>query len=242
MNGNPSAIAQRMASCPCCTLVSRLPEAPAADPGRTESHRRMHAAPARCPRCDTPLHLRKPASIERTIALLVAAFVLYIPANLLPIMRTQSLLTDQSDTIMSGIVYLWRDGSWVLAIIVFVASITVPLVKLIVLSALVWAVKAKLSNGVLRRARLYRLVEFIGRWSMLDIYVASLLGALVHMRSVANVDVGPAAIPFGCVVVLTLLAARTFDPRLLWDVALVPQQSLSDERQPLPNAGEVSYE
>lgn len=192
------------ASCHACGLVSRL--APCA-----------HAV--HCPRCAAPLHLRKPDSIARTWALLIAAYVLYVPANVLPIMHTGSLFGAQSDTIMSGIVYLWTSGARDLALIVFVASIAVPLAKLLALTVLVLSVQRRSTWQPLQRAKLYRAVEFVGKWSMLDVYVVALLATLVHFESLASIRAGAGALAFGAVVVLTMFAALAFDPRLIWDRA-----------------------
>lgn len=170
-----------------------------------------------CPRCQAPLYRRKPASITRTVAFLFAAFILYIPANMLPIMYTGSLFGSQSDTILSGIVYLWTSGSWPLAVVVFVASIMVPMFKLIAVTLLVISVKRRSTWRPNERTHLYRVVEVVGRWSMLDIYVVTLMVALVQIRSIASIQAGPAAVAFGAVVVLTMLAAMSFDPRLIWD-------------------------
>jgi paraquat-inducible protein A len=173
----------------------------------------------RCPRCDAPLHLRRPDSLRRTWALLIAAAILYIPANLLPILRTRTLLGEDDNTIMSGVAYFWDDGSFGLAIIVFVASVLVPLLKLGVLSLLAATVRCKTRWRPEQRTRLFRIIEGIGRWSMLDIYVITLTAALVRFGSLAEALPGPGAVPFGAVVVLTMLAARQFDPRLIWDAA-----------------------
>ncbi len=172
----------------------------------------------RCPRCGAALHLRKPASVQRTVALVIASYILYLPANLLPIMETNSLFDSQSDTIMSGVVYLWSAGSWPLALVVFIASIVVPLLKLIALSLLVISVRwPSRPLEPMQRARLYRLIEGVGRWSMLDIFVMALLVALVDFQAVATVRVGPAAVAFAAVVVLTMMASMAFDPRLIWE-------------------------
>lgn len=170
-----------------------------------------------CPRCHATLHSRKPHSIGKTWAFLAAAALLYIPANVLPIMDARSLKEAQVDTIMSGIEYLWKTGSWGLAAIVFIASIVVPCFKLIALSLLNWSVQRKSARWPMLRIRLYRFVELIGRWSMLDIFVVALLVALVQLRMFAVVRAGPAAAAFGAVVVLTMLAAHSFEPRLIWD-------------------------
>ncbi|WP_106277874.1 paraquat-inducible protein A [Paraburkholderia sp. BL25I1N1] len=172
-----------------------------------------------CPRCKARLHMRKPASISRTWAYLSAAIVLYIPANVLPVMKTSSLFGAQKDTIMSGVVYLWVSGSWPLAVLVFIASIVVPMLKILGLAYL--AVSTQLHSQWLpeQRTRIYRAIELVGRWSMLDIYVITMLVALVQFQALATIEAGPASIAFGAVVVLTLLAAMAFDPRLIWDAA-----------------------
>lgn len=171
----------------------------------------------RCPRCGGPLHPRKPHSIANTWAYLIAAALMYLPANLLPIMETESLFGSQRDTIMSGVVFLWASGSWSLALVVFIASVFVPLLKLIALTLLVLSVQRRSHWQPKQRARLYRLVEAVGRWSMLDIYVVTILVALVHLQALATINAGPGALAFAAVVVLTMLAARSFDPRLIWD-------------------------
>jgi paraquat-inducible protein A len=191
-----------LASCHQCGLLARVP---------------AHAHGLRCPRCGAELHLRKPASLSRTWALLIAAVVLYVPANTLPVMHTSSLFGAQKDTIMSGVVYLWVSGSWPLAVIVFIASVAVPMLKIIALAYLAGSVQFRWRLPPLQRARIYRVVEFIGRWSMLDIYVITMLVALVQFQALAVIRAGPAAIAFGAVVVLTMFAAMAFDPRLIWD-------------------------
>jgi paraquat-inducible protein A len=170
-----------------------------------------------CPRCDAYLHLRKPGSVGRCWALLVASYILYIPANLMPIMDTGTLRNYRSDTIMSGVIHLWVTGSMGIAAIVFVASIVVPLFKLLALTLLLISVQRQSVWRPEERTRLYRLVELVGRWSMLDIYVVTILATLVQMGSMATVKAGPGAIAFGAVVVLTMFAAIYFDPRLIWD-------------------------
>ena len=170
-----------------------------------------------CIRCGATLHLRKPDSITRVWAFLIAAYILYVPANVLPVMETGSLFGSQTDTIMSGVVYLWTLGSWPLAVIVFVASILVPATKLIALTVLLISVQRSSTWRPHDRGRLYRIVELVGRWSMLDIYVAAILTALVQFKSLATIRAGPGAIAFGAVVVLTMFAAEAFDPRFIWD-------------------------
>jgi paraquat-inducible protein A len=142
---------------------------------------------------------------------------MYLPANLLPIMETSSLSGTTSDTIMSGIISLWDSGSWAIALIVFCASITVPLLKLIALTLLLISVRGRSRWGPEQRTLLYRLIRLVGRWSMLDIYVMAIVTKLVQFSFLAKVRAGPAAFYFGAVVVLTLIAAIQFDPRLIWD-------------------------
>ena len=198
----PSAAGQGLCSCHVCQLVSR---------------RTQLSVPAHCPRCGAMLHFRKPGSVQRCWALIVAAYILYIPANLLVMMETGSLLSYREDTIVSGVVHLWRTGSWMIAIIVFIASVAIPLLKLFSLTLLLISVQRRSRWHPRQRARLYRLVELVGRWSMLDIYVVTLLAALVQLGSMAMVKAGPAAVAFGAVVVLTMFATMQFDPRLIWD-------------------------
>jgi paraquat-inducible protein A len=171
----------------------------------------------RCPRCGAALHFRKPDSVSRSWAFLVAAMILYVPANTLPMMKTSSLFGAQSDTIMSGVVYFWTSGSWYLALIIFVASVLVPMLKMIALAILLVSVQRRSRWQQEQRARLYRLVELVGRWSMVDIYVVAVIVALVQLKALATIQPGPGAVAFGAVVVLTMFSAMAFDPRLIWD-------------------------
>ena len=173
----------------------------------------------RCPRCEAHLHERKPHSLALTAVLLLCAAVLYIPANLLPVMNTRTILDDERDTIMSGVLVLLQSGSWPIAVLVFIASIVVPLLKIVALSVVLFSAWRRSPRHRIQRTELYRMVEFIGRWSMLDVYAISLLVALVQIKSLASVSVGWGALAFGAVVVLTMFAARTFDERLLWEPA-----------------------
>lgn len=176
-----------------------------------------HAQPAHCARCGAPLHLRKPDALARTWALLIAACILYVPANVLPVMVTRSVVGTQRDTIMSGVIYLWVTGSWPLAALIFFASVMVPLLKIIALSVLAITAQRRSTWALQERTKLYRVVEFVGRWSMIDIFVVGVLTALVQFGALATIGPGPGAIAFGAVVVLTMLAAEAFDPRSLWD-------------------------
>lgn len=181
------------------------------------SHAPAHAHDIACPRCGDHLHFRKPDSIARSWALLITAMILYIPANMLPMMHTSSLFGSQSDTIMSGVVYFWTSGSWYLALIIFFASIMVPMLKMIALMLLLITTQRRSTWQLGQRTRLYRVVEFVGRWSMLDIYVVAVIVALVQLKALATIEPGAGAIAFGAVVVLTMFAAMAFDPRLMWD-------------------------
>jgi paraquat-inducible protein A len=161
--------------------------------------------------------MRKPHSLAVTAVLLLLSAILYIPANLLPVMYTRTLLDDERDTIMSGVLVLLHSGSWPIALLVFIASIVVPLLKILALSIVLFSAWRPSPRHRRQRSDLYRLIEFIGRWSMLDIYAISLLVTLVQVQSFATIAVGWGAGAFGAVVVLTMAAARTFDERLLWD-------------------------
>ncbi|KAB0655395.1 paraquat-inducible protein A [Burkholderia territorii] len=175
------------------------------------------AADQRCSRCGSRLHQRRPDSIKRTAALLISAALLYIPANLLPIMHATSLGRPEDDTILGGVAYFWTSGDRPLAVVVFVASVMVPMLKLGILALQTIAAHRGSGWRPLERSRLYRIVELIGRWSMLDIYVVALTVALVHFGSFADIRAGAGALAFCAVVVLTMLAAMQFDPRLIWD-------------------------
>ena len=172
-----------------------------------------------CGCCDASLHIRKPDSLSRTWAYLIAACIMYIPANLLPVMITSTIAGDHPDTIMSGIIYFWVSGSWELAMIIFIASFLVPLFKLAALMLLLIMVHRRSNWRPLQRAQLYRLVEITGRWSMLDVYVVALLAGLVQLKGFATIYAGLGIAAFALVVALTMFAAHSFDPRLTWDTA-----------------------
>lgn len=206
-DASDSAILTQHWSCHSCHLLVHVPPRDIDD-----AHVRCY-----CPRCGTLLHKRKPNSIARTWALIIAAILLYLPANLLPVMKSSGLGSVQEDTILSGVVYLFKSGMWPLALLVFFASIVVPLVKLLILIVLLLSVQFRWSWRPRERTRLYRITEAIGRWSMVDIYVVTILVALVRVGVLANVEAGLGAVFFGGVVVLTMFAATSFDPRLIWD-------------------------
>jgi paraquat-inducible protein A len=171
----------------------------------------------RCSRCGTVMHPRNPDSIARTWALLLSAAILYIPANLYPILHTASIVGSEDDTIMTGVALFWNDGDIPLAAIIFIASILVPMLKLGTLAYLTWSVQTRSRFRPRQRTTLYRIVEKIGRWSMLDVFVVTLTVALVRFGSLAVITPGPGALAFACVVVLTMMASMQFDPRLMWD-------------------------
>jgi paraquat-inducible protein A len=170
-----------------------------------------------CSRCGGHVHDRRPNSLVRTWALLLTAAVLYIPANLLPIMTVSSLGSGQSDTIMSGVIELVHLGMLPIAAVVFIASILVPTFKLVGLALLLYSVQRHQPMSARQRILMYRFIEWIGRWSMLDIFVIAILVAVVNFGSLASILPGYGATAFACVVILTMLAALTFDPRLIWD-------------------------
>ncbi|MEO6363462.1 MAG: paraquat-inducible protein A [Caldimonas sp.] len=170
----------------------------------------------KCGRCGHRLYGEKPFAVQRTWACIAAAAVLYVPANALPIMVTTDALDRNEHTLLGGIHELWVSGSWGLSIIVFIASIAVPVLKFGVLALLAWSVRRRPQWRRLERARLYRLIDVAGHWSMLDVYVVALLGATVRFGPLASVEAGPGLLAFASVVVLTLLATWSFDPRLIW--------------------------
>jgi len=177
-----------------------------------------------CPRCGEKLEFRHQSSIETTWALIVAASVCYIPANALPVMNTTTFGTTEGDTILGGVAFLYSSGSWPLALIVLIASVMIPLGKLAALAYLLITVQRGSVTSNRERTRLYRIVVFIGRWSMLDVFVATFTVALVQLQPLVSVAPGAGVLFFAAVVVLTMLAAETFDPRLIWD-ATSPHQA-----------------
>jgi paraquat-inducible protein A len=191
-----------LVSCETCDLLSK--PASAAEPGY-------------CPRCGAELAWRRHQSIQRTWALVIAAAICYIPANVLPVLSTTTLDKSDSDTIMGGVVFLFTSGSWPLALIVLIASVMVPLGKLVARAYLLITVQRGSLTSNHERTRLYRMVEFIGRWSMLDVFVDTFTVALVQLQPLMSVEPGPGVLFFAAVVVLTMIAAESFDPRLIWD-------------------------
>jgi paraquat-inducible protein A len=181
-----------------------------------------------CPRCGEKIHLRKHNSIQLTWALVMASIIFYIPANLLPMMHVQTFAGTQSDTIISGVLYFIETGSYMIAAVIFIASVIVPITKLVILVYLLLSVQYKSSLYLHQRKKLYVLTEIIGKWSMVDVYVVSIMIALVHFGGLTTIEAGEGANFFLLVVVATMVAAMQFDPKLIWD-----QQEKKEE-----NAGE----
>ena len=199
-----TAAGRNLLSCHVCGLLLR-------DPGLGDH--------VRCTRCESHLHRRKHYSLQRSFAYLLAAAILYVPANVLPVLQTTSVGYESNDTIFSGIVELWSDGSWPLALLVLVASILVPSLKFVILGFLLLSTHLGWTWRLQDRMALYRLIEFIGRWSMLDIFVVALTVSLVQLRGIATIHAGAGALAFASVVILMMYAAQAFDPRLMWDRA-----------------------
>ncbi|MCU1751382.1 paraquat-inducible protein A [Pseudomonas sp. 6D_7.1_Bac1] len=170
-----------------------------------------------CTRCGALVHARRPNSLMRTWALLITAAILYIPANVLPIMTVSTLGQGEGDTIISGVITLVQHGMFPIAAVVFVASILVPTFKLVGIALLLFSVQRRQPLSARQRIVMYRFIEFIGRWSMLDIFVIAILVAVVNFGRLASIEANLGAVAFASVVILTMLAAVTFDPRLIWD-------------------------
>jgi paraquat-inducible protein A len=196
--------------CETCTLVSR--PASGEDDGR-------------CPRCGEELAFRKPDSLQRTWAFLIAAAICYVPANLLPVLTTHTAAGADSDTILQGVVLLWSPTGWPLSLIVLFASIMIPSGKIVALGYLLVSIQRRSIQHGEQRVRLYRLVELIGRWSMVDVFVDTFTAALVQLQPLMSVSPAVGLVFFAAVVVLTMLAVESFDPRLIWDPMSQPMTS-----------------
>lgn len=171
----------------------------------------------RCPRCNTKLHQRVENSEQKTLALLITAAIFYIPANTLPILHSTTLGEVKADTIFSGAVYMFQSGAWFVGLVIVLASVVVPLAKMMIMGYLLWSVRHRSKLTARTQIQLYRITEFIGRWSMIDVFVVISLVAMVQFGILANIETGSAVLPFAIVVILTMIAAETFDPRLIWD-------------------------
>src|SRR5688572_11807501 len=190
--------------CRCCDLAVQIGELA---PGTR----------AQCPRCGSKVSERKLNSLQRTLALTLAALVLYVPANIYPILRMEFYGAYSESTVWDGCVRLFQDGMWFIAVIVFLASILIPLFKLLGLFFLVFLAKAKSARWQRERTRIYQFIDVIGPWAMLDVFLLAVLVAVVKLEQLATVLPGPGIIAFASVVILTILASQSFDPRLIWD-------------------------
>jgi paraquat-inducible protein A len=195
---------QGLQNCESCGLLTRPV------PGAHENH---------CPRCNEELAFRKPASLQRTWAFLIGAAICYIPANLLPVMTTTTAAGAESDTILQGVVLLWSPTGWPLSLIVLIASIMIPIGKIVALAYLLISVQRGSIENNVQRVRLYGMVEFIGRWSMVDVFVDTFTASLVQLQPLMAVEPSTGLVFFAAVVVLTMLSAESFDSRLIWDPA-----------------------
>lgn len=195
-----SGLHQGLRSCRCCTAI-------------------LPADQLVCPRCSTRGHVRRRHSLQWTMALLITSFLLYIPANLMPIMITEALGSKITSTIMAGVILLWSEGSYPVALVIFIASIMVPSLKMMAIGWLCWDANSKgeAHHDSERMHKIYEVVEFVGRWSMIDVFVIAVLSALVRMGQLMNIYPATGALLFAIVVILTMFAAMTFDPRLTWD-------------------------
>lgn len=206
MNARPTAQSENLISCHTCGQIS-------------DSKNHDGEATLRCPLCNSKISSREEAMISKTWALILTGFIFYIPANLFPIMTMDILGSTQRETILSGVVELFQSGMWAIGLLVFCASITVPLLKLIGLSYLLIGIQFGWISRKKDRTRLYRVIEFIGRWSMLDVFLLSILVAVVNLGQVATISPDIGMVFFAFVVIVTMFAAHIFDPRLIWDRA-----------------------
>jgi paraquat-inducible protein A len=204
MSAAASAMRLGIQRCEACGLPSR--------PASGDEH-------GHCPRCGETLEFRKRDSIQRTWAFLIAAAICYVPANLLPVLTTHTAAGADSDTILEGVVLLWSPTGWPLSLIVLFASIMIPSGKIAALAYLLVTVQRGSVVHNEQRVRLYRIVEIIGRWSMVDVFVDTFTAALVQLQPLMSVSPAPGLVFFAAVVVLTMLAVESFDPRLIWDPA-----------------------
>ncbi|MFS2224936.1 membrane integrity-associated transporter subunit PqiA [Pantoea sp. B65] len=193
-----SGLRQGVRSCRCCTAILPVDQ--------------LH-----CSRCGTAGHARRKHSLQWTLALLITSLVLYIPANLMPIMVTEALGNQINSTIMAGVILLWSDGSYPVALVIFIASIMVPTLKMIAIGWLCWDAQGYGRHDGEKMHLIYEVVEFVGRWSMIDVFVIAVLSALVRMGRLMSIYPAQGALLFAMVVILTMFAAMTFDPRLTWD-------------------------
>lgn len=191
------AVDDNLAACPQCEILTQQ---------------------ARCPRCATAVVVRDPHNLQKTIALTITAAILYIPANVYPIMTTVFFSDREPSTIIGGVAILWHSGSYPIALVILIASVIIPLAKLTTLVILAWVVKRQCRFNRLSFTKIYSIVEFLGKWSMVDVFVVAILVALVHLTGIMEVIPGPGAIFFSAMVIISMLAAHIFDPKQLWDI------------------------
>lgn len=194
----PSALEKNLAACHTCNKVSDI-----------KNHQ--------CPRCGSHLHARKEASISRCLAYGIAGVIAYIPANLLPIMLVTQLGAEEKSTIMGGVATFWDMKAYPVAITIFIASVMIPGLKFVALGILCAAATGRISLNPKQANRIYYLTELVGRWSMVDVFVVAILVGLIQMGNLMSIEPGTAAIAFGIMVILTMLSAHAFDPKLIWD-------------------------
>lgn len=193
-----SGLEQELRSCSCCTAI-------------------LPVAQVSCPRCGSTGYARRKNSLQWTLALLLTSIMLYVPANILPIMMTNTLGTEYNSNIMAGVILLWSEGSYPVALVIFIASIMVPTLKMLAIGWLCWDAKGYGRGDREKMHLIYEVVEFVGRWSMIDVFVVAVLSALVRMGRIMSINPGIGALLFALVVILTIIAAMAFDPRLTWD-------------------------
>lgn len=201
MNRPPRSVELGMIACHACGLLCED----------------LHDKHANCPRCRARLHRRKPDSFKRTWAFLLAAAIFYVPANVLPVMHTGMLGRGGDSTILAGVLEFWRAGAWDIALIIFIASVFVPCIKFLALTLLLVSAHRHSRWARRGRARLYRMVELVGYWSMLDVLVVALVAALVKFNALSDIEPRAGIFFFGMTVIFTMLSAMSFDPRLIWD-------------------------
>ena len=200
--------------CRSCHKITPLP------PRDQQKNQRENQKEAMsCPRCGELLQIRKKNSLDRSWALIVTALLLTLPANLLPIMSVSSLGSVTKSTIIDGIILFFQEGSYGIGLVILTASVLVPLFKIIGMSLILISIHNQWTTWLRHKALMFRFIQFVGRWSMLDIFVIALLCSLVRFGSLSSVDTAPAALYFSAIVLCTMFAAISFDPRLLWDSA-----------------------
>jgi paraquat-inducible protein A len=195
---NPSALELDLAACHTCNKVADI---------------KQH----QCPRCGSALHARKQDSLARCLAYGIAGILAYIPANILPIMLVTQLGTEEKSTILGGVATFWEMKAYPVAITIFIASVMIPGLKFIALGILCATARGWITINPRHTNRIYYLTELVGRWSMVDVFVVAILVGLIQMGNLMSIEPGAAAIAFGLMVVLTMLSAHAFDPKLIWD-------------------------